>query len=133
MIADLMRTALAACLDVGSVMPRAKGRMGEILWFIVQNLDKPGLSAQDAAASLRCSVRTIYKTCAAYGTSFSAQVTEIRLVTAQYQLLRTDERVSHIAYGVGFASLSHFSRLFRARFGVPAKMMRQTRVPPALH
>lgn len=133
MITDLMRTALAACVDADKVMPRAQGRIGSILWFIVRNIDKPGLSAQDAAASLRCSVRTIYKTCAAYGTSFSAFVTEIRLITAQYQLMRTDERVSHIAYGVGFASLSHFSRLFRARFGVPAKTMRHARHSQALH
>lgn len=124
MIADLMRTALAACVEADRVMPRAQGRMGEILWFAARNLDKPGLSASDAAASLKCSVRTIYKACAAYKTSFGAVVTETRLVSAQYQLMRTDERVSEIAYGVGFASLSHFSRLFRARFGIPAKEMR---------
>lgn len=128
MIADLMRTALAACVDADKVLPRAQGRMGEILWFVARNLEKHGLSAQDAAASLKCSVRTIYKACAAYKTSFSAVVTETRLVTAQYQLLRTNERVSEIAYGVGFASLSHFSRLFRARFGMPAKEMRRPKV-----
>lgn len=133
MLADLMRTALAACVDSDKAMPRAQGRMGAILGFISRNLDKPGLSAQDAAASLKCSVRTIYKTCAEYGTSFSAFLTEIRLVTAHYQLMRTNDRVSQIAYGVGFSSLSHFSRLFRARFGLPAKAMRHARVSQALH
>lgn len=125
MIADLMRTALPACVDAEKAPPRWQGRMGAILEFIIRNLDTPGLSAQDAAASLKCSVRTIYKSCAAYGTSFSAFLNEIRLVTAQYQLMRTNDRVSQIAYGVGFSSLSHFSRLFRARFGIAAKTMRQ--------
>ena len=133
MIADLMRTALAACVDADKVLPRAQGRMGQILWFVARNLEKRGLSAQDAAASLKCSVRTIYKACAAYKTSFSAVVTETRLVAAQYQLLRTNERVSEIAYGVGFTSLSHFSRLFRARFGIPAKEMRNAKDSQGLH
>jgi AraC-like DNA-binding protein len=133
MIADLMRTALAACVDADRVIPRAQGRMGAILWFVARNLDKPGLSAKHAAASLKCSVRSIYKTCAAYKTSFGAVVTETRLVAAQYQLMRTDERVSEIAYGVGFASVSHFSRLFRARFGIAAKDMRTARAAHAMH
>lgn len=128
MIADLMRTALGACVDEGKAQTRWQGRMGAILEFIIHNLDTPGLSAQDAAVSLKCSVRTIYKTCAAYGTSFNAYLNEIRLVTAQYRLVRTNDRISHIAYAVGFSSLSHFSHLFRDRFGVSARTMRQDRL-----
>ena len=81
-------------------------------------------SAQDAAAQLKCSVRTIYNACAAHGTSFGALVIETRLVAAQYQLIRGRERISQVAYAVGFSSLSHFSRLFRSRFGITAKAMR---------
>ena len=125
MMADLMRTALASCVDAEKTQPRWQGRMGAILEFIIRNLDTPGLSPHDAAASLKCSVRTIYKSCAAHGTSFNAFLNEIRLVTAQYQLMRTNDRVSQIAYGVGFSSLSHFSHLFRDRFGVSAMTMRQ--------
>lgn len=124
MLADLLRTALHAGARSDSVMPRAQGRMGEILWFIARNMEQPGLSAQDAAAELKCSVRTIFNTCAAHGTSFGAVVIETRLVSAQYQLIRSGERISQIAYGAGFSSLSHFSRLFRARFGITAKAMR---------
>lgn len=124
MLADLLRTALHAGARSETLMPRAQGRMGEILWFIARNIEQPGLSAQDAAAELKCSVRTIYNTCAARGTSFGAVVIETRLVAAQYQLIRGTERISQIAYAVGFSSLSHFSRLFRARFGITAKMMR---------
>ena len=124
MIADLLRTALAAGTKPETIMPLAHGRMGEILWFIARNIEQTGLSAHDAATNLKCSVRTIYNTCAAHGTSFSALLIETRLVAAQYELVRTQERISRIAYGVGFSSLSHFSRLFRARFGITAKMMR---------
>jgi AraC-type DNA-binding domain-containing proteins len=123
MLADLLRTALAGGTKADTIMPRARGRMGEILWYIASNIEQRGLSAQDAAVSLKCSVRTIYKTCATHGTSFSALLIETRLVAAQYQLVRNNERVSQIAYGVGFSSLSHFSRLFRARFGITPKRM----------
>ncbi len=123
MLADLMRTALAAGTKAETMLPKARGRMGEILWFVASNIEHSGLSAQDAAVSLKCSVRTIYNTCAAHGTSFGALVTETRLVAAQYQLVRSNQRISQIAYDVGFSSLSHFSRLFRARFGVTAKAM----------
>lgn len=129
MMADLLRTALAACVDTSKTMPRALGRMGAILGFVAQRLDQPGLSAQDAAASLKCSVRTIYKTCSSYGTSFNGFLMEIRLVAAEHQLLRANDRVSQIAYSVGFTSLSHFARLFKARFGVPANTYRRMRRP----
>jgi AraC family transcriptional regulator, positive regulator of tynA and feaB len=129
MLADLLRTALHAGARSETIMPRAQGRMGEILWFIARNIEQTGLSAQDAAVQLKCSVRTIYNTCAAHGTSFGALVIETRLVTAQYQLIRGSERISQIAYAVGFSSLSHFSRLFRARFGITAKTMRAVGAP----
>lgn len=125
MVADLMRTALGACVDKGKPQTRWHGRMGAILEFIIRNLDTPGLSAQEAAVNLKCSVRTVYKTCASFDTSFNAFLNEIRLVTAQYRLMRTNDRISQIAYGVGFSSLSHFSHLFRDRFGVSAMTMRQ--------
>ena len=124
MITDLLRTALAASTKSETIMPRARGRMGEILWFIALNIEHQGLSAKDAAVSLKCSVRTVYNACATHGTSFSALLIETRLVAAQYQLIRTNERISQIAYNVGFSSLSHFSRLFSARFGITAKTMR---------
>jgi hypothetical protein len=62
MLADLLRTALHAGARSETIMPRAQGRMGEILWFIARNIEQTGLSAQDAAVQLKCSVRTIYNT-----------------------------------------------------------------------
>lgn len=125
MMSDLLRTALAAFAEDDRSMPRVAGRMGRILQYMIQNIDQPGLSAQDAAAVLKCSPRTIYKTCADDGTTFNNMLMEVRLLTAQHQLLRSDDRVSQIAYAVGFSSLSHFSRQFRARFGVPANTYRR--------
>lgn len=125
MLSDLLRTALAACDGESRSMPRIAGRMGRILQFMIQNIDQPGLSAPDAATALKCSPRTIYKTCADEGTTFNSMLMEVRLLTAQHHLLRSEDRVSQIAYAVGFSSLSHFSRQFRARFGAPANVYRR--------
>ncbi|MGH7020188.1 MAG: helix-turn-helix transcriptional regulator, partial [Brevundimonas sp.] len=126
MLAGLLKTALGAHVDDRQPMPRVAGRMGRIMQFIVQNIDKPGLSARDAAVSLKCSPRTVYQTCADEGTTFNAVMMDLRLLSAQHRLLRSQDQVAQVAYAVGFASLSHFSRLFKARFGTPPTAYRRT-------
>lgn len=95
-------------------------RMREIYAFICLNYQQEGLSARDAAAALRCSLRTVHKTCADRGTSFNALLIDVRLSAAAYLLSLGRERVSEIAYGSGFVSLSHFCRIFKQRFGLSA-------------
>ncbi|WP_116491163.1 helix-turn-helix transcriptional regulator [Caulobacter radicis] len=127
MLAGLLRSGLAAHVDLSRPMPRVVGRMGRILQFMIAKIDQPGLSAHDAAAELKCSPRTIYKTCSDGGTTFNAMLMDVRLLTAQHQLLRGSDPISQVAYAVGFVSLSHFSRQFKERFGVTASAYRQAR------
>lgn len=101
------------------------GRFGRLYYFIAQNIHVEDISPQDAAAYLRCSVRTIHKTCSDHGTSFSAIVMDIRLSFATYLLSATDNRISQIAFSSGFGSLSHFCRLFKARLGESATQYRR--------
>lgn len=124
MLADLLKTALGAKTAEPQPLPRVEGRMGRIMQFIVTNIDKTGLSARDAAQALKCSPRTIYQACADQGTSFNAIMMELRLLSAQYHLMRSSEQVGQVAYSVGFSSVSHFSRLFKARFGSSPKAYR---------
>ncbi|WP_410712103.1 helix-turn-helix transcriptional regulator [Bradyrhizobium sp. BEA-2-5] len=65
-----------------------------------------------------CSTRTIHKTCADSGATFGKLLLEIRLSLAARRLSLGGERISEIACSCGFASLPHFSRQFKARFGV---------------
>ncbi len=54
------------------------------------------------------------------GTSFTARVTELRLQKAFAALagpMGRKRRISDIAMDAGFSDISHFNRLFRARFG----------------
>jgi transcriptional regulator GlxA family with amidase domain len=52
--------------------------------------------------------------------SFTAHVTELRLQRAFVLLTearRGESRIADIALDAGFSDISHFNRLFRARFG----------------
>lgn len=53
-------------------------------------------------------------------------VKELRLVTAARRLLVSDERVSAIAYEVGFDDPNYFSRLFKENFGVSPQVYRRS-------
>lgn len=52
-------------------------------------------------------------------------IKELRLMTAARRLLTTDERISHIAYELGFDDQNYFSRIFKAAFGVSPSQYRK--------
>ncbi|MFQ3453897.1 helix-turn-helix transcriptional regulator [Bradyrhizobium sp. UFLA01-814] len=92
--------------------------MSRIIQFICSNLARDRLRALHAAKEFKCSSRTIHRTCADNGTTFRKLLMESRLSVAAYRLSMEEERISEVAYSSGFASLPHFSRLFKARFGL---------------
>ncbi len=61
----------------------------------------------------------------AMGCSPSEYLTELRLRRAATLLVSTNLSVSEIALEVGYLSLSHFSRVFRERFGKTPRAFRQ--------
>ncbi len=52
------------------------------------------------------------------GKSPGAFVKDLRMMTAARRLLTTDERISAIAYEVGFDDANYFARIFKSVFGV---------------
>lgn len=50
---------------------------------------------------------------------------ELRMTTAARQLLVSDDRISTIAYALGFETPNYFSRMFRQTFGVSPKEYRK--------
>jgi AraC-like DNA-binding protein len=66
------------------------------------------------------SPRYLQRLMASSGTSFTERVNELRLQRAFELLtesLASAQRISDVALEVGFSDVSHFNRLFRARFG----------------
>src|SRR5262249_46609717 len=84
----------------------------------------PELSLTTVAHSLRISRRYLQRLLKTSGTSFTAQVTELRLRQAFKFLQESELRISDLALRVGFSDISHFNRLFRSRFGDTPKRIR---------
>ena len=85
--------------------------------FIQKNLDKD-LSPDAVAIAMGTSRSTLYRAFEVLG-GIEAYVREMRLTKAHEILAQPDERrsVAEIAFALGYASNSHFSRAFRKHYG----------------
>ncbi|WP_454797302.1 helix-turn-helix domain-containing protein [Novosphingobium lindaniclasticum] len=98
----------------------ADRRLEEVLRFIEVHLSDPQLSTAMVAKGCGISPRYLSFLLRLRDTSFSELVWEQRLTKARDWLGRSDPRdisISEIAYGVGFKSPAHFSRMFKRVFG----------------
>jgi AraC-like DNA-binding protein len=127
---DLMALAIGATRDAAEVA-RNRGaraaRLRAIKEDIAHWLDQPGLSVAAIAARHRIKPRWIQRLFESEGTTFTDYVLAQRLLRA-HRLL-TDPRcagqkISAIAFDVGFGDLSYFNRAFRRRYGLAPSELR---------
>lgn len=105
----------------------ADRRLAEVLRFIEVHLSDPQLSTSMVAKGCGISPRYLSFLLRLRGTSFSELVWEQRLDKARNWLASSDPReisISEIAYGVGFKSPAHFSRMFKRVFKVNPREFR---------
>jgi len=98
----------------------AGARLTAALDHIAANFQHPELSVETVARSLKITPRYLQALLKKAGTSFTAQLNELRLQRAFTLLTQAGDkarRVSDIAMEVGFSDISHFNHLFRSRFG----------------
>ena len=130
---DLFATALDMALRphrTPSVPDKAF--MPSLVRLLTQRIGDDSLSPTSAAAALGCSVRTLHAACQREGRSFGRMLLDVRLNAAEEALRSTpalSRRVGPIAFACGFSDLSHFSRVFRARFGVAPRDYRGPLIP----
>lgn len=121
-IHDLAALALGANRDtqqrgLGAV---AAARLAAALADIHRSFTDPGLTQAAVARRQGVSPRYLQKLLEQSGMSFTARVNELRLQRAFMLLSKAQSRgrsISEIAWQAGFSNISHFNRLFRARFG----------------
>jgi AraC-like DNA-binding protein len=97
----------------------AAARLAAALADIGERFGEPGLTVLTVARRQGISVRYLQRLLEMSGTSFTARVNELRLQRA-FALLGAGQdrrRITDIAMEAGFSDVSHFNRLFRARFG----------------
>ncbi|MGV7216988.1 AraC family transcriptional regulator [Bradyrhizobium sp. UFLA05-112] len=121
-IHDLVALAISECTPLGesTVSGVVAARHSAILDHIAAHFQEPELSVETVAHSQGISPRYLQRLIALSGSSFTGYVNELRLQRALKLLTESQacmQRISDIALEVGFSDVSHFNRLFRARFG----------------
>jgi AraC-like DNA-binding protein len=98
----------------------AAARLRSALAHVAESFTEPGLTLAAVAQRQGVTPRYLQRLLERSGTSFSTHVNELRLQRA-FALLSephaNTRRISDIALQAGFSDISHFNRLFRARFG----------------
>ena len=130
---DLLAVALAARLDRPDRVPpdtRERVLLARVHGFIEARLGDPDLSPRMIAGAHYISPRYLYKLFEPEQTSVAGWIRQRRLERCRRDLLDpacSDLPASAIAWGWGFASPAHFSRVFRAAYGHPPGEYRRLR------
>ncbi|MBD3575261.1 MULTISPECIES: helix-turn-helix domain-containing protein [Streptomyces] len=99
----------------------ARGILARIKEYVRRHLADPGLTPERIAAAHHISVRHLHRLFEAEGTSVGRWIHAERLDRCRRDLARragTGPTVSAVAQSWGFVSPSHFSRSFRAAYGM---------------
>ena len=110
----------------------ADKRVSDITRYINQHFANPDLNAPMVADACGISLRYLCHILRKSGLSFSQLVWDRRLVTAQDWLREDTMRhhaISEIGYLAGFKSSAHFSRMFKARYGIGPRDYRALPAP----
>lgn len=123
-LVDMFETLAGSALlgtDAALTTPRAV-LLARILNRVREQLADPALDAATIARALRISPRYLRALLQAHGTSLRLLLLQQRLERCREALLDPLHRhrtASDIAYAWGFNSSAHFTRVFRARYGLP--------------
>ena len=132
----LLAVVVAAPADEGSAASNGPDHVERLLPALERLRLDPSATVplQDAAAV--CSLSPAYfsrRFKRVFGMNFTDYTRAYRLHLAARRILSSGAAVSHIAYGVGFSSASHFTALFHERFGMTPRDYRRSMRQRARH
>ncbi|MEP7295348.1 MAG: helix-turn-helix domain-containing protein [Burkholderiales bacterium] len=113
-----------------SLAPMTRGMVARVRDVILQRCTEPELSATDVARSLGLSTRTLHRTLAGSGNTFSGLLMAARVNVATRMLespLMDCLTTAEIGRRAGFSDASHFARVINARAGRTPRQMRLQR------
>jgi AraC-like DNA-binding protein len=126
----LSRDSLSGETNASAVVA---SRLAAVLDYIAAHFEDPGLNLETVAHSQGVSPRYLQRLLETSGSSFTAQVNELRLQRAFALLTEpaaSPRLISDIALEVGFSDISYFNRSFHTRFGdSPTGVRTQARKP----
>ena len=106
----------------------SKFRLQSLKSYIASRLDDPDLSPEIIAKGNRISVRYLHYLFKGAGISVSEWVRDQRLKRSHQKLTSVkfdDDSIADIAFSLGFNSSSHFTHLFKKKFGMPPRDARR--------
>ena len=139
--AESLMQVLAAALKVsgGDVAPAstrlARYHLERIKQYVKTHLHDPSLSVSRVAAATGLSSAHVHRLFAAEGGTFGTWLWSQRLDACRRELnspLRHSLTLAELAYRWGFKDYSHFSKAFKARFGMSPRDCRPTTPAGAL-
>jgi AraC-like DNA-binding protein len=113
-----------AQLDRGAIGNRAR-------FAITDQLPSGGISEDTVAQALNVSTRSLHRKLKNEGLAFNTLLQDVRQRLARKYIDEPGYRVTEIAFLLGYADPSAFSRAFRAWFGVSPTEARRRRAPGA--
>lgn len=121
---DLVSAMLARQLDVEASLPvdvRQQAKLTEVRAFIDRHLDDPTLSPQTVADAHHLSLRSLHRLFSGAPETVAQLIRRRRLERCRHDL--TDPKLRHrtvqtIGWRWGFTDKAHFSRVFRAAYGM---------------
>ena len=129
-IADLLALCIDAELDRKPAEESLsnKCRLQSLKSYIKSRLNDPDLSPKIIAKDNGISVRYLHYLFKGTGMSVSEWVREQRLKKCHHKLTSAkyeEESITDIAFSLGFNSSSHFTHLFKQKFGMPPRIVRR--------
>ncbi|GIF13890.1 helix-turn-helix domain-containing protein [Actinoplanes teichomyceticus] len=122
--ATLVRALIMTAADEPVVAP--DDRLARIRHWIVEHLGEPDLTPARIAAAHDISLRTLYHLWQHPALSLTQWITHERLEAARRDLTVAGRQpIGAIAHRWGFTDTTHFSRRFRAAFGMSAREWRR--------
>ncbi len=113
------------------VSPRAKSTSDRVRELIELFLPLGKCSMDHVARTLDMDRRTLHRHLAEDGESFSSILSSTRAGLAERHLANDRYSITDVAYQLGFAAPSAFSRWFHQQFGVSPRQWRETANAPA--
>ncbi|WP_191089338.1 AraC-like ligand-binding domain-containing protein [Microbacterium radiodurans] len=127
---DMVATLVEEGMGAAASSSAHESLRSRVLGYIDENLASPELSPPAIAAAHYISVRHLHALFNDQGTTVSTVIRNRRLERCYDELIDprgVDRSVTSIALANGFVDAAHFSRTFRAHYGVPPSGIRPTR------
>jgi AraC-like DNA-binding protein len=130
-LADALTSLFQACFSQGVIGTEGFTSSAIMRWrakrFIEDHLRDVSLDVEQVAAALGCGKRYIHIIFQDEGTTVQRYIWHSRLEQCMQELKSPsggDKSITDVAFSWGFSSSSHFSRLFKDRFGVTPSAVR---------